>query len=836
MVSLDSSSSVADDIESLLPGYSCPLPRNFDELMSHDGRVRDHWRPFLSMLAGLGPDEVNRRFTAADRHLRDSGVFYRVYEDPSGADRPWPLSHIPLIIDSASWRELEAGVIERAELLESVLADIYGPGDLIRDGRLPAAAIAGNPEFLRPMAGVAPPDGAFLSFCAVDVGRSPDGRWWVLEDRTQAPSGAGYALENRIALSRAMPDIYRALRVQRLAPFFQAFQARLNALNKQDDSRVCVLTPGPMNDTYFEHAYLARYLGFLLVEGEDLTARDDGVFIRTVSGLRRAEVLLRRLDSDFADPLELSARSRLGVPGLVQAVRDGTVTIANAIGSGVAEARAMLSFLPALAPHILGRPLALPNVATWWLGHPEARKEALARLDELVIAPAFGGDTAALVRKPVTRQMLEQADDPQARNKLIEAIQRRGIDFVAQEAVTLSTMPAWQDGKLVSRPFVLRLFLARTLDGWQVMPGGFARVAESADARAVNLQEGGRTADVWILSDKPVEETTLLPTPDRIVINRSSGALPSRAASNLFWLGRYVERTEATLRLVRALVNRAAENDPATASVTESIVSLLGAWDAAPTEIPNVRPMLVASAVLQRDDLSGALPPLAAAAQFAASNIRDRFSPDAWRALRDLSELIGRPFERTPSESTVFERINAALRILASFSGLEQENMNQHAGWRYLELGRRVERALVTCRYLRQFAFGPVPDGALDLLLELADSQITYRLRYIMVAARAPVIDLVALDPNNPRSLAYQLTRIETHLAALPRRSIDSRLSPPEQIATALAVRMRTAEAATLDEATLVEAEDALMKLSDVIGLTYFVTQARSESSWEAAE
>jgi uncharacterized circularly permuted ATP-grasp superfamily protein len=368
------SASGQGDIEPLLSGYR-PLPGIFDEMVDREGRVRAHWQPLLAMLARLGPSEIGRRFAAADRHLRDSGVFYRVYEDASGAERPWPLSHLPLLIDAAEWQALKAGLVQRAELLEAVLADAYGPANLVREGRLPAVVIAGNPEFLRPLVGVAPAGGAHLRFYAVDVGRSPDGHWWVLGDRTQAPSGAGYALENRLALSRAMPEVYRGLKVERLAPFFQAFQAELSTLNRQDDSRVCVLTPGPMNETYFEHAYLARYLGFLLVEGEDLTVREDGVFIRTVSGLKRAEVLVRRLDADFADPLELNARSRLGVPGLVQAVRDGTVVIVNALGSGVVEARALLSFLPALAPTVLGSDLMLPNVATWWLGQRRARDE-----------------------------------------------------------------------------------------------------------------------------------------------------------------------------------------------------------------------------------------------------------------------------------------------------------------------------------------------------------------------------------------------------------------------------------------------------------------------------
>ncbi len=826
----NSASQADEDLEPLLSGYHCIFPRNFDEMMDHQGRVREHWRPFLGMLMALGPDEINRRFAAADRHLRDSGVFYRVYEDPAGAVRPWPLSHVPLLIDATEWQALKAGLVQRAELMEAILADIYGPANLVREGRLPAAVVAGNPEFLRPLVGIAPPGGAHLRFYGVDVGRSPDGRWWVLGDRTQAPSGAGYALENRLALSRAMPDIYRQLRVERVAPFFQAFQAELSALSRRDDSPVCVLTPGPMNETYFEHAYLARYLGFLLVEGEDLTVRDDGVFIRTVSGLKRAEVLLRRLDSDFADPLELSARSRLGVPGLVQAIRDGTVVMANALGSGVVEARAMLSFLPALAPAVLGQELALPNVATWWLGDPAVRDDAMSRLDNLVIAPAFSGD----IPPHIDRQVLVGKDlDAAARAQIVESIGRRGVDFVAQEAVTLSTTPVWENGQLVPRPFSLRLLLARDGDGWQVMPGGFVRIAEDLDARAINLQHGGRTADAWILSDKPVAPTTLLPTPDRITINRTTGALPSRAASNLFWLGRYVERTEATLRLVRALINRATETSQTERDVNADIVALLGTWEAVPEQILDVRPALVAATVLQQRELSGALPFLVGAAQSAASVIRDRFSPDAWRALTELVEMIRAPFEQGANESAIFERVNGALRIIASFSGLAQENMSQLAGWRFLEIGRRIERTLATCAFIRRFAFGAKPDGGLDVLLELADSQITYRLRYVMVAASAPVIDLVALDPNNPRSVVYQLARIETHLAAMPKRE-DSRLTSAEQIALALATKMRTVDVAAIDEATLRDAEATLMKLSDVVASTYFTTRERSEASWES--
>jgi uncharacterized circularly permuted ATP-grasp superfamily protein/uncharacterized alpha-E superfamily protein len=816
-------------LEQFVANYR-PLAGIFDEMMDGDGRVRAHWRPFLARLAALGTDEINRRFAAADRYLRGSGVFYRVYEDAAGIERPWPLSHVPLIIEPSEWKQLEAGLIQRADLLEAVLADAYGPALLSREGRLPAALIAGNPEFLRPMVGVAVPGGAHLRFLAVDVGRGVDGRWWVLSDRAQAPSGAGYAIENRLALSRAIPDLYRATRVERLAPFFQALQAELRGLGRQDDAHICLLTPGPMNETYFEHSYLARYLGLLLVEGEDLTARDDGVFIRTVSGLQRTEVLLRRIDADFADPLELNAASRLGVPGLLQAVRDGKVVIINSLGAGLVEARAMLAFLPALARIVLGEDLAIPNVATWWLGRADMREEMIENLDRMVIASAFESPTDG----PNAREVLGAKLDGAQRQALIASIRDRGVDYVAQEAVTLSSMPVWRDGRLQPRPFALRLFLAKVGERWQVMPGGFVRIAENADAWAVSLQRGAATADAWVLAHGPVAETTLLPTPERIAVQRATGLLPSRAADNLFWVGRYVERAEATLRLTRALINRAAEADVAAAPVIAGIGSLLEAWEAVPSDTGNASAAFLARAAVSRADLPGALPYLAAAARSSASVIRDRFSPDAWRAINDLTVIISMPLAIGPSESVLIERVEASLRIISSLSGLAQENMTQLAGWRFLELGRRIERAVLTGRLVRCFAQHGAPDGGLEVLLELADSLITYRQRYVMVAARTPVVDLVMLDPNNPRSVAFQLDRIESHLSALPGRNAAGRLSPVQQIAASIAIRLRTVDAAAIDDALIVDIEQSLMKLSDAITAAYLSNNERAETAWEA--
>jgi len=395
-------------------------------------------------------------------------------------------------------------------------------------------------------------------------------------------------------------------------------------------------------------------------------------------------------------------------------------------------------------------------------------------------------------------------------------------------------MPVWRDGRLQPRPFTLRIFLNKVAGRWQVMPGGFVRIADTADARAVSLERGAATADAWLPARGPVGETTLLPAAERIEVQRASGLLPSRAADNLFWVGRYVERAEATLRLVRAMTNRAAEADETTASLLVALGLLLEAWNAVPDETGAAPTGFVVRAVLTNTQLGGALPALTGAARAAASVIRDRFSPDAWRAINDLATIVPMPLASGASESAVTERVEAALRIISSLSGLAQENMTRLAGWRFLELGRRIERAILTGRLVRCFASPGAAEGGLDVLLELADSQITYRQRYVMVAAPAPVIDLVVLDPNNPRSMAFQLDHIEAHLSALPGRSVTGRLSPKQQIAAALAARLRTVDVAAVDEALILEAEQALMKLSDAITAAYLTNTERADGTREA--
>jgi uncharacterized circularly permuted ATP-grasp superfamily protein/uncharacterized alpha-E superfamily protein len=805
----------------LLEAYR-PLAGIPDEMVGPDGRPRPHWRRFLEMLATLGPEELGRRFASADRHVQEAGVYYRLYDEVGGSERPWPLAHMPLLMPPDEWDRLSAGLVERAELLEAVLRDLYGR----QEGVLPAAVVAGSPAFLRPL--VDAQEVTHLSFYAADVGRGPDGRWWVLDDRSEAPSGAAYALQNRMAIERSLPSIFRRMRVHRLADFFDAFRRTLAELGHGSGSRIGLLTPGMQNATYFEHAYLARYLGLLLVEGGDLTVREAMAYVRTVMGPQPIDVLWRRMDGAASDPLFLDSTSQLGVPGLVRAVRAGNLRIANSLGAGLAESRALLAFMPAIAERLLGRSPALPSIATWWCGDESSRRRVLGQLDELLVAPAHDG---ALLEEGLPRGPVAVATlDHEARARLVGAIERRGIDFVGQEMVKLSTMPVWDGKGLQPHPFLLRVFVARTRGGWKVMPGAFCQVSAGVNPLAISLRAGGRSADVWVIADGPVDSKSLLPGDDDAAVRRHTGALPSRAGDNFFWLGRYVERIDAALRLARAYIARMTEQPDDAAPVQaglEAAMVELGVLEGVGKE---GGPMDVARAACT------GLSRIVGSAFNAAARIRDRFSPDGWRALRDLDALTAVACGPEASETDLAERIGQALRLVSAFSGLAQENMSRHTSWLFLETGRRLERAANTARFAQWFGTGAMGPLALDVLLELIDSSITYRQRYSIQASRATVIDLAVLDPGNPRSVAFQLERVAEHATALASRASEGMAGELEERARGLQERVGRARAAAIDDAFLEEIASGIEAVAALVGDSFFIDDTRGNESVRRAD
>jgi len=779
------------------------LPGVPDEMLDAEGHIRPAWSVLIDAFDEMGPHELAARFERADQYLRDAGVFYRKYDGAEGKERAWPLAHVPLIIGEDEWAHISSGLKQRAELLEMLLADIYGDNQLVGRGLLPPELIARNAEFLRPMVGIKPLSGHFLHFCAFELGRGPDGGWWVLGDRTQAPSGAGFALENRVATTRALSDIYSKMHVHRLAGFFRAFRDALNIQARRSDGRVGILTPGQHNETYFEHAYIARYLGFMLLEGEDLVVDNGEVMVRTVSGLKPVTVLWRRMDASFVDPLELRYDSRIGTPGMTEALRQGSISIVNALGSGILETRALNAFLPGLSQALLGTQLELPTIATWWCGGEAERQHVIDNFDRMMIGPAFATGLAIDDHHATS---LGATLDPEPRATLIERLGREGPSFVGQEPVRLSTAPVNVHGKLEPRPITLRVYAARTEHGWTIMPGGFARVGSTPDTTAIAMQRGGQAADVWVVSNKPVERVSLLPQEGEKLVRNSAGSLPSRAADNLIWLGRYAERCEATVRILRAYNARLAE-------ISNPDQPLLA----------DTRTYLESIGV----DAKHALPPgLLAAIESAtrsAGQIRDRFSPDGWLALADLSKTARRFASNVKNGDDATRSMTVLLRKLAGFSGLVHENMYRFAGWRFLEIGRRLERGIQIAGIASWMTRKDAPEGSLEMLLEVADSVMTHRRRYSVSAGTASAIDLLVLDPLNPRSVIFQIAELRQQIEQLPGGVEDGQLSPAARAGLEIHTELRIAEPETLTPDDLDRLSVQIGALAGLIAGAYFV-------------
>ena len=491
-----------------------PYGNAYNEASADGVIARPHWAHLMESLVEIGSEELGRRWARAERRIRENGITYNIYSDPQGANRPWKIDIIPFLISAAEWRNLEEGLIQRAQLLSLLLEDMYGSQTLIANGHFPAALLYANPAFLRPMVGVRVPAHSYLHMLAVDLARSPDGQWWVLSDRTQAPSGSGYALENRTIVSDVLPDLFRSSNVLRLAHFFRAQRDALAAMAEGDNPRIVLLTPGPYNETYFEHSYLARYLGFTLVEGADLTVRDRCVYLKTINGLEQVNVILRRVDDSFCDPLELRNDSLLGVPGLVDAIVAGNVKVANALGSGLIETAAIMPFLPGLCQYLTGEKLKLPSVATWWCGQPYALDWVLDHLDSVVVKPAF----PSRGMEPVFGADLGQG----AKGKLADQLRARPHEYVAQEQIALSNAPVWDNGNLYSRSLVLRAYIVNKGNGWAAIPGGLVRVAEQQGS-VVSMQRGGHSKDAWVLWDSPVDTFSMLrPRNEPVALRREA--------------------------------------------------------------------------------------------------------------------------------------------------------------------------------------------------------------------------------------------------------------------------------------------------------------------------
>ena len=733
-----------------LGGYSADA-RRYDELLDGTGAIRPHWQALFERLGNESGSDVTRRGIELTRRLiTENGVTYNVYADPKGADRPWALDPLPLMISAAEWRQIEQGVAQRARLLDALLADLYGPQRLISEGVVPPELPFGHPNFLWPAHGIAPADGTRLHIYAVDLARAPDGRWWVLADRTQAPSGAGYALENREIIEQVLPDPIRDLDIRRLRGFFAALRAKLLENVPAGESPLAVvLTPGPLNETYFEHAYLARQLGVALSEGTDLTVRNDTVYLKTLAGLKRVHAILRRLDDDFCDPLEFRSDSALGVPGLLGAVRAGRVVVANALGTGVLESAAWLGFHPGVSQRLLGESLILPSVATWWCGEQPALEYVLTHLNDLVIKPTYPNQHF----EPVFGRALVGP----AREAMIARLRTRPYAYVAQEHLALSQAPVLRGtgvSGFAAKAVTIRVYAFATGAGRIVMPGGLARVATDASINAVTTQRGGASKDIWVLPDpqRPPQIPEVTYGSARSTARQE--LTPSRLVENLYWMGRYTVRCEDKAGLLRATL--AVRVDPRVWRTGVRMCQELEviAADTDPQTCLN--------------DEGNPHGPVADIRRlnWCASQVRGRLSSGCWQAVSSLQQQLHEGVVAREAPRQTLDRLLLALAALAGFS---LDDMTQDAGWRLLRIGRRLERLQFVARLLwRHLSADSANQQAhVEWLLTACDSLRIYRPRYVAPPRLGSTLDLLIRDVEHPRALAFQWQAITRDMQIL---------------------------------------------------------------------
>ena len=782
---------------------------HYDAFRNAEG-MRPKWRTFFENAVKMLPvgnrtpeallGELGELHKTLARKIENNGITYNLYSDAVSQPRPWSLDLLPMIIDPPQWQQIERGVAQRAELLNRILADIYGPQDLVKNGMLPTALIHGHPGYLRPVHGAMPRGRAFLHIAAFDLARGPDGNWWVMSQRTQAPSGLGYALENRMIVSRLFPDAFRALKVDKLADSYKTLIASLVAHSPAgSDARVVLLTPGPYNETYFEHVYLARYLGIALVEGGDLVVRDERVWLKTLKGLEAVDVIVRRLDDDFLDPLELKADSALGVPGLMQAYRAGNVVLANAPGTGFLESAAILGFLPKICKALLGAPLAIPSIASWWCGERSALRTLIPQLSDYVLKPTFSDRGRRFV--PAIGKALSAREREQWTGK----IALRPEDFSAQAFLPLSHTPSWQGTgatpAINSSAAMIRVFALSNGPGqWHVMPGGLARIAP-AGKDVVSMYRGGSSADLWVITGRATEDTTpLSATLTPIATHRATLGIASRAAENLFWFGRYTERLENTTRLARVTLEALAsidEESPETLEWLHRLALTNGLINKAvptPKQSAHVFERALIASLADKEAKLGAYSVAATLSSlgFSAFAVRERLALEQWSLVASSAAefdtmMAGETRTTQQASSCTTQQALRALERLSTnvmaMTGAQTDRMTRDDGWRLLSMGRHIERLSTLAEALAEAFESGTPDSDIgfSLVLGLFDSTITYRSRYLQQRDPQALVELLALDPDNPRSLAWIAQSLSSRIAKLadtPKGTVPAMLAP----------------------------------------------------------
>jgi uncharacterized circularly permuted ATP-grasp superfamily protein/uncharacterized alpha-E superfamily protein len=774
----------------LFGAYS-PDRRTFDEFRDQTGDAKAAWTQFANRIHELGREGLENSWKRGETMLRENGIAYNLLVGGPETERRWNLDPLPFLIYQDEWEHLAKGVVQRAQLLNRVLHDCYGPQTLLTSGILPAPLLFSQPNFNRSLCDIPKPNKPLLSLYAVDVARGPDGSWKVIADRTESPNGIGFALENRIVITNVFSETSKRLNIIRLASFFQNFNATLRSLTSSaiDSPKVVMLSPGAGDRAFFEDAFLARYLGITLAIGSELTVRNDRLFLKTVRGLQRVHVLIRRVCENDIDPLETPSSSHLGVPGLMQAMRAGNVVVVNPPGTGIVEAPALLPYLPAMARHFLGQDLLLPSIETEW-NHSVGTSSSLLDSGNAVVKSAF---TRNLFTPTLTRHLTKDQ-----LGALRQEIWNNPAAYVIQREMPFSTAPVWTGDSIEARPVAIRLFLFADGDTYKVLPGGLVRAASQADTLpGLSLRENTSSKDLWVIGSvdrAPQLQTTNLPA--GIAIRRNSGTLSSQAADNMLWLGRYSERAEFATRTLLEIVQIATEEQESSelAEIPPLLATLskLDYIDSTKldrfTNSPAGRKLLLEelSAIFfksasPRPTNLDSVPNNIRRLRDLASISRDRLSNETWRIIQSLDQRVSMP---APRRLVAFrEPMQEVILLQSAFNGTCRENITRSESWRFLNIGRRLERCSWLLTMVEEILrlYPSPPSAVLDSALSIIDCTMTYRFRYQGAPQPLPALDLILFDPVNPRGLVYQLADLQQSFAELPAPENDRVLRAPHR-------------------------------------------------------
>ncbi|MGB5436659.1 MAG: circularly permuted type 2 ATP-grasp protein [Maribacter sp.] len=819
-----------------------------DELFSLDNALKPYWNKLFTSFDSLGDSGLMARQKDIDWLLSENGVTYNVYNDPQGMHRPWSLNVVPFVLHQQEWDQVSKGIKQRAEILNLVLKDAYGEGRLVKDGIIPYEVIYGHRGFLRQCSGMELNTEKYLSIYAADLCRGTDGRLWVVNDRTEAPSGMGYALENRSTINRILPEMFTEMNVKRLSGFFQDLNQMLVDADpgKKENPNIVILTPGSHNETYFEHAYLASFLGYPLVQGNDLVVRDGFVWMKSLQGLKRIDVILRRVDDAFTDPLELREDSHLGVAGLLDVVRRKNVSVINPVGSGVIENPGLIPFMPSIAKYFLNEELILPQIASWWCGQENEKNYVLENLSKLVV-------------KRIDRTNRESIYfgeflNPEELDALKKVIQERPYRFVAQERINFSTAPNLANNTLEPRNIVARAFCIALKNEYSVMQGGLVRVSPNADTIRVSNQRGGTSKDFWIMQDSPIKQEVNRQWQKKTSVAISGlNDLPSLTAENLYWAGRYVGRTLVTARFIRVVIrqmalvqNNSDQPDSEKLKVLfKAVTHLTGTYpgftvkgqDGTHAMEDPMQEML--SVILDRDRV-GSLAHTINMFSNSYYSIRNLWSSDMWRVFENIQKIWNALVEgKDHSVNRILKVLNQLITRLIAFMGLIEESIMVQQGLLLYFIGLQMEQSMLTitkCRALLSIKFDQqVEYELLEYLLTSHESLNIYRYSYRSHIQLEHVLDLVLLDMDYSRSLTYMVNRLQKDLARLPHSEQDHHLSNYQKYVLEAFSKLRMAESTKIAKTkshndfkreelvTLMkQLSELLHKSSQAISNTYF--------------